>query len=354
MIFKFILLNAVLMISLASAEKPYRGAEYRTINTYQYGRFEVRMKSAMGSGVVSSFFTIRDFWADGLSNTVNWMEIDFEAIGKYTDKFQTNIISAYENHHEELHTLLYNPHVGFHVYAFEWTPDYIDFYIDGQLIRHDENNYIGSFNVGQKIMMNIWQPIWEDWVGVFEESILPIYAFYDWVKLYSYTPGSGSYGANNNFSFEWMDEFNAFDQSRWQKATHTWSANNAQFVQENAVLQDGYLILCLTDNTTSGYSGDPLSIYNNINTKNIDYIMVYPNPFNNSFSIQLPYGYDEKLRSVHLYDLNGKTVLSTTQFKVYDGKINFSLKDINLSSGLYYGFLKTNEKRFSFKLTYIR
>ena len=34
-------------------------------------------------------------------------------------------------------------------------------------------------------------PIWENWVGEFDESILPVYAYYDWVKYYSYTPGEG-------------------------------------------------------------------------------------------------------------------------------------------------------------------
>ena len=61
-------------------QKPYRGAEYRTIQNYQYGRFEIRMKSTQGSGVVSSFFTIRDYWAEGLSDPSNWREIDFEAL----------------------------------------------------------------------------------------------------------------------------------------------------------------------------------------------------------------------------------------------------------------------------------
>ena len=39
------------------------------------------------------------------------------------------------------------------------------------------------------------------WVGEFDESILPVYAYYDWVKYYSYTPGEGTYGSFNNFSF---------------------------------------------------------------------------------------------------------------------------------------------------------
>ena len=39
---------------------PYRGGELRTYESFRYGRYEVRMKSALGSGVVSSFFTYRD------------------------------------------------------------------------------------------------------------------------------------------------------------------------------------------------------------------------------------------------------------------------------------------------------
>ena len=51
----FLLINTIVF-----SQKPYRGAEYRTIESYQYGRFEVNMKSALGSGVVSSFFTINE------------------------------------------------------------------------------------------------------------------------------------------------------------------------------------------------------------------------------------------------------------------------------------------------------
>ena len=68
--------------SIVLSQKPYRGAEYRTIENHQYGRFEIRMKSAFGSGVVSSFFTIKDYWAEGLNGTANWREIDFETLGQ--------------------------------------------------------------------------------------------------------------------------------------------------------------------------------------------------------------------------------------------------------------------------------
>ena len=351
---KITLILFFILSTIVFSQKPYRGAEYRTIENYQYGRFEVRMKSALGSGIVSSFFTINDYWAEGLSNTENWKEIDFEVLGQHTNKIQTNIITAYETHHVELHTLLYNPHVGFHTYAFEWTPDNISFYIDDQLVRHDENNYIQTLDSGQKIMMNIWQPIWEDWVGPFDENVLPVYAFYDWVKYYSYTPGSGDYGSNNNFTLDWVDDFDYFNFDRWQKATHTWSANNAQFVQENAVLQYGYLILCLTDNTTSGYSGDPLGISEKNNNNQIKTLIVYPNPFNSSFTIQVPGDINKKIKNINIVDINGKSVYSTNRFHNKNGILRVTLKNESLPSGLYYGRLETEDKNHIFKLTYIQ
>ena len=351
---KITLILFFILSTIVFPQKPYRGAEYRTIENYQYGRFEVRMKSAFGSGIVSSFFTINDYWAEGLSNTENWKEIDFEVLGQHTNKIQTNIITAYETHHVELHTLLYNPHVGFHTYAFEWTPDNISFYIDDQLVRHDENNYIQTLDSGQKIMMNIWQPIWEDWVGPFDENVLPVYAFYDWVKCYSYTPGSGDCGSNNNFTLNWVDDFDYFNFDRWQKATHTWSANNAQFVQENAVLQYGYLILCLTDNTTSGYSGDPLGISEKNNNNQIKTLIVYPNPFNSSFTIQVPGDINKKIKNINIVDINGKSVYSTNRFHNKNGILRVTLKNESLPSGIYYGRLETEDKNQIFKLTYIQ
>ena len=66
-------------------------------------------------------------------------------------------------------------------------------------------------------------------------------------------PGSGTYGTGNNFSHDWTDNFDSWDTTRWDKATHTFNGNNCDFIQENAVFEDGKLILCLTNNTNIGY-----------------------------------------------------------------------------------------------------
>ena len=56
-IMKLSFISTLTILSILVAE-PYRGGELRTDQTFQYGRFETRMKAAPGSGVVNSFFYI--------------------------------------------------------------------------------------------------------------------------------------------------------------------------------------------------------------------------------------------------------------------------------------------------------
>ena len=239
---------------------PYRGGELRTYESFRYGRYEVRMKSALGSGVVSSFFTYRDYWAEGLSGSEHWNEIDLEWLGNHDDKVQTNLIIQNGWDLPELVDIDINPHEDFHTYAFEWTPDYVAFFVDEQMIRWVDNFYADSLYHYQKIMMNIWQPIFEEWVGPFNPDILPVYAIYDWVKYCAYVPGTGNTGTDNNFIQLWEDEFDYWDTNRWQKANHTFYGNNCDFIYENVVFFDGYMILCLTTPDNTGYNEGSINI----------------------------------------------------------------------------------------------
>ena len=81
------LIPLLLLVCTASAQKPYRGAEYRTINAMTYGRFEVRMRTAQVSGMLGSFFTYFD-------QANPWNEIWTNIITPQWDKFRTGTISA--------------------------------------------------------------------------------------------------------------------------------------------------------------------------------------------------------------------------------------------------------------------
>ncbi len=246
-ILSFIILLFVCHINQLMADKLYRGAELRTKVSFQYGRFEVRMKSAALSGMLSSFFTYHDNDPDPIGN---WNEIDIEILGRYNNDVQFNTITPGQVNHEYHQEVNFNPHEAFHVYAIEWTPDYVAWHVDSVEVYRQTDGHIQTLNLIQKLMMNIWPPDYPDWVGNFDDSKLPVYAYYDWVKYYSYTPGVG-----DNFTLQWEDHFDHWDTVRWAKASHTWDGNNCDFIYDNAVFNDGYFILCLTHPYNTGYNG---------------------------------------------------------------------------------------------------
>lgn len=243
-----ILVVLALQISTLLLAKNYKGAEYRTSETFLYGRFEVSMKPANRIGVISSFFTYHE-----ISSTADWNEIDIENVGRYDDMIQFNPITRGQINHVRNEPITFNQYEDFHTYAFEWTPDYVAWFIDDVEVHRQAGEHINGLNLSQKIMMNIWNPDYDNWVGTWNDYSLPTFSFYDWVSYSSYTPGTGNYGTNNNFTNQWRDEFDTFDTARWGKATHTWQGNMCDFITNNAVIKDGKLILCLTDATNTGY-----------------------------------------------------------------------------------------------------
>lgn len=252
--FVFILILSFFILSFLNKSsvlsKDFKGAEFRTKQSFLYGRFEVRMKSAYREGMLSSFFTYHEF-SGGIEN---WNEIDIEILGRYPNDIQFNTITAGQTNHVSHYPLPFSPHEDFHTYAFEWTPTYVAWFVDDVEVYRQTGSHIATLNKPQKLMMNIWNPEAPNWAGQFNPDALPAFAYYDWVKYYIYTPGSGNYGTGNNFTFSWSDDFTYWNTSRWDKATHTWVGNGCDFIPENAVIRDGYLILCLTNATNIGYT----------------------------------------------------------------------------------------------------
>jgi len=228
--------------------KSYKGAELRTFESFLYGRFEVRYKASPGDGQTSTFFLYNDEYPN-----TPWNEIDVEILGRYNDDVQFNPITPGSINHESHQYVSFNPCTDFHTYAIEWTPEYVAWFIDGDERHRQTGAHIAALNIPQKIMMNIWNPVYNNWVGDWNDKLLPFFAYYDYVSYDSYTPGSGDTGSGNNFTHQWTDEFDLWDTSRWQKATHTWGGNGCDFVHENCVFLDGNMILCLTNDVNLGY-----------------------------------------------------------------------------------------------------
>ena len=105
-----------------------------THQAYQYGRFETRMQSSEGNGIVSSFFLYN------IDLDCNWPaennEIDIEMTGNHdvTIQFTTHYPGPWNATHIE--PTPFNPHAGMHDYIFEWEPGVVRWFIDGNLVTH--------------------------------------------------------------------------------------------------------------------------------------------------------------------------------------------------------------------------
>ena len=197
------LILGLLAVAAVSA-KDYSGAELYTSETWMYGKFEARMKMAAGSGTVSSMFLYHN--DSYLGGNEPWVEVDIEILGKNPNSFQSNIITGFGPGNgqpdrkvtsEDHHAISPASNESFHTYGMEWTPDYVAWTLDGKVVRktvkgQGDNNQVQDLGKKEQgLRFNLWSHEDAGWVGAWNDNILPVYQFINWVKVYKYTPGAG-------------------------------------------------------------------------------------------------------------------------------------------------------------------
>jgi endo-1,3-1,4-beta-glycanase ExoK len=237
---------AVLLATATAQAKSYKGAEVDSKKAYLYGRVEIRMRMIRGGGMISTFFTYKT--GSELSGNV-WEEIDIEVFGKDNAmSWQSNIMSSFpRDHSEEAYPVEESLADDYHTYTLEWTPDYVLWLFDGKEMRKTVGGQAKDLVSPETLRFNAWISDSVGWAGEFDESALPAYQFVNWIKYYRYEDGK--------FIYDWVDDFNTFDTSRWAKANWTFDGNLVDFDPENAVVKDGTLILALTKEGETGFPG---------------------------------------------------------------------------------------------------
>lgn len=158
---------------------PYSGGEYRSLNYYGFGKYEVSMRAVKNDGVVSSFFVYT-----GPSDNNPWDEVDIEFLGRDTTKVQFNYFSDGIGDHEYLYDLGFDASKEFHTCSFEWHKRKIIWYVDGRAVYSADTDIPGCPG---KIMMNVWCGIGVDrWLNAFNEKALPLSAEYRYISFESY------------------------------------------------------------------------------------------------------------------------------------------------------------------------
>ena len=89
-------------------------------------------------------------------------------------------------------------------------------------------------------MMNFWTPTYSGWGDNFNDSDMPWYTEYDYVKVETYNQSTGK------FEEHWHDDFDSFDESRWRKSngwpTHD-PDNSSTYYASQVYVHNGALVL---------------------------------------------------------------------------------------------------------------
>lgn len=156
-----------------------------------YGKIEVRAKLPRGKGAWSAIWMLGANWKE-----VGWAkcgEIDImENVG-----FDENVI------HGTVHTEAYNHTKGtqkgktikiddvygkYHIYSIEWTPEKIDFMVDGKIYNTfiNEHKTTNEWAFDQKFHLKINNAVGGDWGGQkgIDDASFPQKMFVDWVRVY--------------------------------------------------------------------------------------------------------------------------------------------------------------------------
>lgn len=131
--------------------QPFSGAELQKTGFYGYGRYEVVMQAASGSGLVSSFFTHTDATFGDPHD-----EIDIEFLGNNTRRLQANIFAEGKTKGSIYIDLPFDASDAPHLYAFDWQPDSVSWFVDGEHVKTVTSAERPIPQTPGRIIMNIW------------------------------------------------------------------------------------------------------------------------------------------------------------------------------------------------------
>lgn len=168
----------VSVIKSPNKHRAYKCGEIQTRVRLGYGWYEARMKTAIGSGLNSNFFTY-----SGPPTTKVHDEIDFEFLGRLPRTVDLNYFVNGNGNHGSRPDLGLDTTQGFNTYAFEWTPERIRWFVNGRLVRTSTGKDMPQ--VAGKLFASLWLVgkgrDKEQWLGKADPSQLPATAEFDWI-----------------------------------------------------------------------------------------------------------------------------------------------------------------------------
>lgn len=182
--------NGFLVITAKKEGEKYTSSRITTKGKkeFQYGYFEARAKLPVGAGIWPAF------WMLGANiDKVGWPkcgEIDIlEYVGKEPHTVFTSLHTQ-DSHGNTINTkktLIETIEQGFHLYAIDWNPDKIDFYVDNQLVYRfqPDNKTEAVWPYNQPFYFLVNMAIGGNFGGPeVDDSIFPQEFKIDYIKVY--------------------------------------------------------------------------------------------------------------------------------------------------------------------------
>jgi beta-glucanase (GH16 family) len=193
------------MLVIECRKEAYQPANHSAVNytsaslntkgkaSWQYGRLEMRAKIPQGKGVWPAFWTL------GTNiDKVGWPKCGeddiMEFVGKDPDHIYGTLHFRVDGKHESDggKITVVNPYDDFHVYAVEWYPDHLDFFLDEKKYHSVKLDKAGAdeenpFHKAHYILINF--ALGGEWGGAIDDSILPQKYLIDYVRVYQQESG---------------------------------------------------------------------------------------------------------------------------------------------------------------------
>jgi beta-glucanase (GH16 family) len=182
--------NGTLKIIAKKKDNQVISARLNTKDSWKYGYFEARLKLPKGKGTWPAFWMLSE-------NQKEWPldgEIDImEEVGYRPNYVVASIHCKAYNHvagsQKNNEIFVATAESDFHVYAVDWTEDYIRAYVDGKEYFEFMNDKKGDkltwpFDVPFYLKLNLaWGGFWGGAEGV-DEKVLPAVYEVDYVRVY--------------------------------------------------------------------------------------------------------------------------------------------------------------------------
>lgn len=158
------------------------------LESFQYGRIEMRAKLPQGKGVWPAFWTL------GTNITrIGWPRCGEDDIMEFIGKDTNHIYGTLHFSRNGQHASdggkveVAAPYDDFHIYAVEWSPERIDFFVDDRKYHSVNLDKAGSgednpFRKPHYLILNL--ALGGDWGGPIDDDLMPQKYLVDYVRVY--------------------------------------------------------------------------------------------------------------------------------------------------------------------------